>query len=121
MYLEIHLNWNLCKLAKLESWTVILKIRTLWPVKHNLRIDDFYKHGLIEFKYILILINYSTKNFLTEIAGDQPPWKKFCCWCLNDILYTQAYQNFQAPKEKKEGDPYVKNWFWKSYNEITDF
>ena len=22
---------------------------------------------------------------------------------------------------KKEGDPYVKNRFWKSYTEITDF
>ena len=60
-------------LTKLEIVNIYLKIRTLLPVKHNLSIDDFNNHGLFEFKYILILINYPTKNYLSEFAGDQLP------------------------------------------------
>ena len=60
-------------LTKLEIVNIYLKLRTLWTVKHNLSIADFNNHGLIDFKYILILINYSTKNYLSKIAGDQLP------------------------------------------------
>ena len=47
--------------------------------------------------------------------------QKIMLLMLKRYFVHASYLKFQPQKKKKEGDPYVKNRFWKSYTEITDF